>query len=77
MLFLQDGLKSVAKTSPGDFVRQVRQEASKIVWPSGRETMITAVMVIIMTSLLGLFFFGTDTFFGWVVSMLLSLASGQ
>lgn len=74
---LKNGLKSVAKTSPGDFVRQVRQEASKIVWPTGRETMVTAVMVIIMTTLLGLFFFGTDSFFGWVVSMLLSLASGR
>lgn len=67
----------MAKTSPGDFVRQVRQEASKIVWPTGRETMVTAVMVIIMTTLLGLFFFGTDSLFGWVVRMLLSLASGQ
>lgn len=67
----------MAKTSPGDFVRQVRQEASKIVWPTGRETMVTAVMVLIMTSLLGLFFFGIDSFFGWVVTMLLSLATGQ
>ncbi len=65
----------MAKTSPGDFVRQVRQEASKIVWPTGRETMVTAVMVVIMTSLLGLFFFVTDSLFGWVVSMLFSLAS--
>jgi len=72
-----DGSSSVAKTSPGDFVRQVRQEASKIVWPTGRETMVTAVMVIIMTTLLGLFFLGTDAFFGWVVRTLLSLASGQ
>ena len=71
------GLKSVAKTSPGEFVRQVRQEASKIVWPTGRETMMTAVMVVIMTTLLGPFFFGTDSFFGWVVRMLLSLAQGQ
>lgn len=67
----------MANTSPGDFVRQVRQEASKIVWPTGRETMVTAVMVIIMTTLLGLFFFGIDSFFGWVVTMLLSLATGQ
>lgn len=67
----------MAKTTPGDFVRQVRQEASKIVWPTSRETMVTAVMVIIMTTLLGLFFFGIDTFFGWVVTMLLSLATGQ
>lgn len=67
----------VAKTSPGQFINQVKTEAGKIVWPTGRETMVTAIMVIIMTSLLGLFFFGTDTFFGWVVRMLLSLAAGR
>lgn len=76
VLFM-NGLRNVAKTSPGDFVRQVRAEASKIVWPSNRETMITAIMVVIMTSLLGLFFFGIDTIFGWVVRTLLGLASGQ
>ncbi len=67
----------MAKTSPGEFFNQVRVEAKKIVWPTGRETMVTAIMVVIMTSLLGLFFFATDTFFGWVVRMLLSLAAGQ
>lgn len=65
----------MAKTSPGEFINQVKAEARKIVWPSGRETMLTAVMVVIMTSLLALFFFGTDAFFGWVVRMLLSLAA--
>ncbi|MPT47477.1 MAG: preprotein translocase subunit SecE [Sphingobium sp.] len=67
----------MAKTTPGEFVNQVKVEAKKIVWPTGRETMITTVMVVIMTTILALFFFGTDTFFGWVVRMLLSLASGQ
>lgn len=67
----------MAKTSPGEFVNQVRTEARKIVWPTSRETMMTAVMVVIMTTLLGLFFFGTDSLFGWVVTKLLSLASGQ
>lgn len=75
-LFL-NGLNNVAKTSPGDFVRQVRAEASKIVWPTNRETMVTAVMVVIMTTLLGVFFFGIDTLFGWIVRMLLGAASGQ
>lgn len=67
----------MAKTSLGDFTRQVRAEAAKIVWPSNRETMITAIMVVIMTSMLGLFFFGIDTFFGWIVRALLGLAAGQ
>jgi preprotein translocase subunit SecE len=67
----------VAKTTPGDFVRQVRAEAAKIVWPTNRETMMTAVTVVIMTTLLALFFFFIDTLFGWVVKMLLGLAAGQ
>lgn len=67
----------MAKTSPGEFFRQVRVEANKIVWPSRRETMLTTVMVVIMTSILGLFFFGIDAFFGWVVQTLLSLGGGR
>jgi len=34
---------------------------------------MTAVMVIIMTTVLGLFFFGLDSFFSWVVKSLLDL----
>ena len=67
----------MAKVSPSDFVNQVKTEASKIVWPTGRETIMTGVMVVIMTSLLGLFFFGIDTFFGAVVQWLLAFAAGQ
>ncbi|MGV3769086.1 MAG: preprotein translocase subunit SecE [Sphingobium phenoxybenzoativorans] len=67
----------MAKTSPGEFVNQVRAEAGKIVWPTRRETMMTTVMVVIMTSILGIFFFGIDTFFGAIVKWLLSFAAGQ
>ncbi|MBK5265421.1 MAG: preprotein translocase subunit SecE [Alphaproteobacteria bacterium] len=64
----------MAKASPGDFIRQVRAEADKIVWPTQRETVVTTIMVVIMTTILGLFFFGIDSFFGWVVQFLLGLA---
>ena len=67
----------MAKVSPGELVNQVKTEASKIVWPTGRETMMTGVMVVIMTTLLGLFFFGIDSVFGAIVQWLLGLAAGQ
>ncbi|HTH28525.1 MAG TPA: preprotein translocase subunit SecE [Sphingobium sp.] len=67
----------MAKTSPGEFFRQVRTEANRIVWPSRRETVMTAIMVVIMTSVLGLFFLGIDSVFGWIVRFLLGLAAGQ
>ena len=63
----------MARVSPGEFIRQVRAETARVVWPSGRDTMMTTVMVIIMTTILGLFFFGLDSFFSWVVRSLLSL----
>lgn len=67
----------MAKTSPGEFFNQVKTEAKKIVWPTRRETVMTAIMVVIMTSVLGLFFLGIDSVFGWIVSMLLGLAAGK
>ena len=64
----------MAKTSPGQFINQVKDEARKIVWPTGRETVQTTIMVIIMMTILSLFFFGVDTVFNAIVSWLTSLA---
>ena len=63
----------MAKTSPGEFIRQVRSEAGKVVWPTGKETWVTAVMVFILTAILALFFFAVDSIFGKIVESLLSL----
>jgi preprotein translocase subunit SecE len=63
----------MAKTSPGEFIRQVRTEASKVVWPSRQETVTTAIFVAIMMTLLALFFLGVDTVFGKIVAWLLTL----
>ena len=63
----------MAKTTPIEFIRQVQAETRKVVWPSRRETVMTAVMVVIMTSMLGVFFFGVDQVFSRIVQALLSL----
>jgi preprotein translocase subunit SecE len=62
----------VAKTSPGEFIRQVRVETSKVHWPTRKETVATAIMVMIMTLLLAFFFFGVDAVFSTIVKKLLS-----
>lgn len=64
----------MAKTSPVEFFRQVQAETKKVVWPTRRETIMTGVMVMIMTTLLGIFFVGVDSFFDAIVRFLLSLA---
>ncbi len=63
----------MAKTSPGEFMRQVRSEGSKVVWPSWNDTFRTAIMVLIMTTLLAIFFFAVDSVFSTIVRRLLSL----
>ena len=64
----------MAKTNPGEFLRQVRQETSKVVWPTREETIRTAIFVGIMMLILSLFFLGVDTVFSAVVQWLLTLA---
>jgi preprotein translocase subunit SecE len=64
----------VAKTTPIEFFRQVQAETKKVIWPTRRETIMTGVMVVIMTTILAVFFLGVDTFFNAVVQALLNLA---
>lgn len=65
----------MAKVTPGEFISQVRAETAKVSWPTRRETVMTGVMVVIMTTLLGIFFFGIDKLFGAIVEWLLRLAA--
>ena len=62
----------MARTSPGEFIRQVRAETAKVHWPTRKETVATAIMVVIMTALLAIFFFGIDALFSTAVKYLLS-----
>ena len=62
------------KTSPAQFVQQVRSEASKVVWPTREETVRTAIFVFILMLILSIFFLGIDTIFNAIVRWLLTLA---
>ena len=62
----------MAKVSPGEFIRQVRVETGRVHWPTRKETVATAIMVIIMTLLLAFFFAATDAVFSVAVKYLLS-----
>ena len=65
----------MAKVNPAEFVEQVRTEARKVTWPTRREVTQTTVMVLIMTSMLSVFFLGVDQIVGRGVKLLLSVAS--
>ena len=62
----------MARTNPFEFLQQVRTEASKVTWPTRRETAITSVMVFIMVTLAAIFFFFGD----WVLSTVVGYILG-
>ena len=51
----------MAKTSPAEFVRQVRQEVGKVTFPTRRETTTSVILVIIMVTVASIFFLLADT----------------
>ena len=62
----------MAKTSPGEFIRQVRAEARQGgVADVARKPSRTAIFVAIMMVILAVFFLGIDQLFGWVMRWLL------
>ena len=58
--------------NPFKYVQQVRNEVSKIVWPTRKETMTTTIMVFIMSALIALFFFIIDTITSNVLDIILT-----
>ena len=44
------------RTSPLQFIQQVRAEVSKVVWPTRREVLMTTAMVFVMATLFAIFF---------------------
>ena len=50
----------MAITPPLEFLRQVRQEVSRVTWPSRKETGVTTAMVFAMVVMAAIFFFLVD-----------------
>ena len=67
------GVIHMARTNLGEFIRQVRQETSKVTWPTRKETAVTTVMVFIMVLCAALFFLFVDQILSWGVRLVLGL----
>ncbi len=50
----------MAKLDPAQFVRDVRQEVSRVTWPSRKETLITTGLVLGLSALAAVFFLVVD-----------------
>ena len=47
----------MARINPIRFIKEVRSEVGKIVWPTRRESIVTTIMVFIMAAVAAGFFF--------------------
>jgi preprotein translocase subunit SecE len=65
----------MAQHSVGEFVRQVRQEVSKVTWPSRTETVQSTVMVMLMVLVASFFFFVVDLALAELIQVALSVGS--
>ena len=57
--------------NPFQFIDEVRQETSKVTWPSWKEVWITTAMVLVMVALTSIFFLVADQIIGYLVHMIL------
>ena len=64
---------SMARVSPAQFVRQVRQEVSRISWASRRETGTATLTVFVMVTIAAVFFLLVDMVLSNVVQFVLGL----
>lgn len=66
-------VKKKKRTSPLEFIRQVRSEAAKVTWTSRNETVVSTVMVLIMVAIMALFFFAVDQSLRYVICHILPI----
>ena len=59
--------------NPLHFIQEVRQEVSKVTWPTWKEVWITTAMVLVMVALTSVFFLLTDMVISALVRFILQL----
>lgn len=62
-----------ASVSPIQFFQQVRAEMQKVTWTTRGEVMVSTIMVLIMVTIMSMFFFAIDQLLRWIVPNLLSI----
>ena len=65
----------MAKTSPVEYIRQVKSEMKKVTWPTKQETISSTVAVFIMVMLASLFLFTADQVLSYLVRLILSIGA--
>ena len=59
--------------NPIKFIQEVKQEAFKVTWPTGKETVQGTIMVAIMAIIASLFFLLIDQFYKFFLDIILNI----
>ena len=59
--------------NPFKFFQEVKQEAFKVTWPTGKETIQGTIMVAIMAIIASLFFLLIDQFYKFFLDIILKI----
>jgi preprotein translocase subunit SecE len=59
------------KFNPAKYLREVRQEVSKVTWPSKKETFTTSGIVLVVISIAAVILMLLDQFFAFIVRVIL------
>ena len=59
--------------NPLKFFQEVKQEAFKVTWPTGKETIQGTIMVAIMAVIASLFFLLIDQFYKFFLDIILNI----
>ena len=62
--------------NPAKFVREVRQEVSKVTWPTRKETMVSTTMVLVIALIAAIFFLLADGVIAMAIRAILGLGTG-
>ena len=59
--------------NPLKFIQEVKQEAFRVTWPTGKETLTGAIMVVALATIAAIFFLLLDQIYKYLLNILLTI----
>ena len=63
------------KTNPAQFVRQVRQELSKVTWADKKDVLMSSLIVILLIIIFSIFFLLTDQIWSFLIKKIIQIGA--
>ncbi len=59
--------------NPLKFIQNVKQEAFRVTWPTGKETLIGSLMVVVLAAIASIFFLLLDQIYKYLLDIILTI----